>query len=146
MHRLTPALRKQILEMISNGVPMSTAAVANGVPKRTFFEWAAKGRGDDAVEPYRSFAVEVDKAQETWAARTVSRVDAASEKDWRAGAWLLERRRPDEFGDPAKGGVTVNVGVLVASPEWRDLSERLLDRLAPFPEALEAVEIGRAHV
>lgn len=137
--RLTPKLRASILEMILTGVPIGTAAVACGIPKRTFFDWLSKGRGEDAADPYRTFAVEVDEAQEAWAARAVRRIDAAGEKDYRALAWLLERRRPDEFGDPAKGGVVVNVGVLVESAEWRDLSQRLLDRLSGFPEALAAV-------
>lgn len=125
--------------MILTGVPIGTAAVANGIPKRTFFEWLAKGRGDEGAEPYRTFAVEVDEAQEAWAARAVRRIDQAGEKDYRALAWLLERRRPEEFGDPAKGGVVVNVGVLVESAEWRALSDELVDVLAPFPDALAAV-------
>lgn len=118
---------------------MKTAAVANGIPERTFHDWLGKGRLEDAVEPYRSFVGEVEQAMEAWAARAVQRIDVHGEKDWRAEAWLLERRRPDEFGDPAKGGVVVNVGVLVESPEWRDLSQRLLERLSAFPEALAAV-------
>jgi hypothetical protein len=138
--RLTPKLRGQVLEMIGAGIPLKTAAVANGVPARTFFDWLAKGRAEDAAEPYASFAREVDEAMERWAARAVRRIDTHGEKDWRAEAWLLERKRPEEWADPNRAGVvTVNVGVLVESAEWRDLAERLLDRLAPFPEALAAV-------
>ena len=147
--RLTPALRSRILEMILEGVPLTTASIANGIPKRTFFDWLEKGRAEDAIEPYRTFAAEVVEAQERWAASTVRQINAATAKDWRAGMTLLERQRPSEWGDPNRAGaVTVNVGVIVESPEWRALSERLLVALAPFPEALDAVlgELGGGQV
>ena len=109
--------------MILTGVPLTTASIANGIPKRTFFEWLEKGRADDAVEPYRTFAWEVTQAQETWAARTVQQISAATAKDWRAGMTLLERQRPAEWADPHRAGTTVNVNI---DAERRDLLDRAL--------------------
>lgn len=140
--RLTPKLRAAILEMILEGVPLSTAAVASGIPKRTFFEWLAKGRDDGAEDPYLTFAIEVDEAQEAWAARSVQRIDAAGDKDYRALTWLLERRRPEEFGDHSRAAhvnVQITAQSIVASPEWQEIEDRLMAALRPFPAALAAV-------
>lgn len=142
--RLTPELRKLIMEMILDGVPIGTAAVAAGIPKRTFFDWLSKGRGDGAREPYRSFTVEVDEAQEVWAARAVQRIDAAGDKDYRALTWMLERKHPDEWGDHSKAGINVQVNVQ-ASPEWRELLSRVTAVLRDkHPDALRtlAAEFG----
>ena len=44
--RLTPALRHASSRMILDRVSgVRAAEVANGIPKRTFFEWVERGRG-----------------------------------------------------------------------------------------------------
>lgn len=148
--RLTPALRQRILEMILQGVPLTTTAIANGIPKRTFFDWLEKGRADDAVDPYRTFAEEVVAAQETWAARTVQTINAAAAKDWRAGMTLLERQRPLEWGDPNRGGTVVNLTVV--EQERSQLADRMAAAavrvLGSDPELLERfmAELGAGTV
>ncbi len=42
-------------------------------------------------------------------------------------------------GELREGGTTVNVAILTDSPQWGALRARILDALAPYPEALEAV-------
>jgi hypothetical protein len=68
--------------------------------------------------------------------RDLARIDRAGDKDWRSLAWKLERRHPGEFADRSRQGGDVNVNFnmarIVASPEWHQLSERLLAVLAPF--------------
>ena len=84
--------------------------------------------------------------------RDLARIDHAGDKDWRSLAWKLERRHPAEFADRSRQGGDVNFNFntarIIASPEWLQLSERLLAALAPFPDALDAVvaELSRDQV
>lgn len=145
---LTEVRLSLILEQVALGVPPQTAAVASGVPERTWKNWLAAGRLEDAVEPYLSMVQRVEAAIAFFQHSQVRVINLAAERDARHAEWLLERRAPEEWADRTKGGVTVNVGVIVESPEWRALSARLLEVLAPFPDALDAVlvELGGGTV
>lgn len=128
---------------------MTTAAVASGVPRRTFQEWLSKGRREDAVEPYKSMADRIEAALAVYHESRVELVQVGAEKDPRLAFQELERRFKDDWGDPRlTAGVTVNVGVILESPEWLELRARLLRALAAFPDALAAVvvELGSGHV
>lgn len=138
-----------ILEQVAVGVPPQTAAVAAGVPAKTWRNWLSRSREAEPVEPYRSMGERLEAAVTFYHQSRVHVVHAGAEKDPRLAQWELERRFPNEWGDKSRpGGVVVNVGVLVESPEWRALSERLLLVLLPFPDALAAVvgELGGAGV
>lgn len=131
---------KAICAKVSRGVPQAAAAGALGIPRRTLQNWLAIGRQVGASEPYASFAARMQEALDQFHESRAVQVVEHAEKDPRSAMFLLERRFPDEWADPGRaGGVTVNVGVLVESPEWRDLASRLLDRLSAFPDALAAV-------
>lgn len=142
---LTPRRLNAILEKVRNGVPPQTAAGTLGIPRQTWSKWLQQGRAENAVEPYKSLADKLDAAVDTWHESRVKTIEDAGEKDYRASAWLLERRLRDQYGDP-KGDVNVqvNLAAIVAAPEWLELRDRLLRALAPFPEALAAVvgELG----
>lgn len=142
---LTPRRLNLILEKVRNGVPPQTAAGTLGIPRQTWSKWLTLGRADGAVEPYRSLADRLDAAVDEWHESRVKTIEDAGQKDYRASAWLLERRLRDQYGDP-KGDVNVQVtlAAIVQSPDWLDLRDRLLRALSPFPEAMAAVvgELG----
>lgn len=143
---LTPTRIRSICAKIEKGVPQTAAAGALGIPKRTLDNWLKWGRADGAEGIYLDFVEAVDRARSKFHASRAVQVVEHAEKDPRSAMFILERRFPDDWADQSKagGGVTVNVGLIVESPEWRALSERLLSVLAPFPDALEAViaELG----
>lgn len=109
---ISPKVRQEVLDRVKHGVPAGTAAVACGVHRRTFQRWLEEGRRDNAREPYRKFAADIEQAFMEWQASKVTEIDRHAEKDWRAGAWMLERLDPATYGDHLKGGgSTVNVQV-----------------------------------
>lgn len=142
---LTPRRLNLILEKVERGVPPQTAAGTLGIPRATWARWLGQGRAEDAVEPYKSLADRLDAAVDAWHESRVKTIEDAGEKDYRASAWLLERRLRDQYGDP-KGDVNVqvNLAAIVQSPDWLELRDRLLRALAPFPDAMAAVvgELG----
>ena len=133
---MPPKVRSALIKMVADGVPFGTACQAIGVPERTFQEWMQKGRAEDAREPYKSFAVEVEKAFALWQVDRVAII--AASPDPRAHQWLLERRNVKEWGDPRRGevNVQVNLSAIMESPDWQKLRDDLVRSLAAYPDAL----------
>jgi len=90
---LTPAVHKSIIKKLSEGNWLTTSAQAAGVSQRSVMRWIQRGKGEmpgkDAIEPYASFAKDVERAISKAEVQLVS--DLQRESDWRAKAWLLER-------------------------------------------------------
>jgi transposase len=80
---------------------------------------------------YVDFVRDADVALAEGKAILVARVHSASEKDWRAAAWMLERKFPSQYGQTLRSDVTAKVDVKVS----QDLSKLSDDEL----EALRAL-------
>jgi hypothetical protein len=92
---------------------VAVAATYAGISAKTAQEWIRRGEGRDvrpAVEPYVSFAREVDQARAHAEVAAVLLIRRAMARDWRAAAWFLEntcpewrrRRDPGEVAEPAR--------------------------------------------
>lgn len=133
-------MRQEILERIRQGVPAGTAAMSCGVHRRTFQRWLELGRREDAREPYKAFALQIEEAFSHWQVAKISEVDAAGVKDWRSAAWMLERLVPEDFADQTRVGGTV-VNLTVVEQERSQLADRMAAAavrvLGGDPELLE---------
>ena len=91
--KLTPVVFKTILEAVSQGNWIDTAAQSVGITKRVIHRWIQIGRGDHPtrkpVEPFITFSQEIETALAKAEQSLVK--DLRKEADWRAKAWLLER-------------------------------------------------------
>jgi hypothetical protein len=56
----------------------------------------------DNVKRDKKFLAEVEKARLGEKFRNLARVAQATQRDWKAAAWLLERRHPKEFAQMQK--------------------------------------------
>ena len=74
---------------------------------------------DNAEEPYRSFAAVMRSAAAEAEDRAVQQVMSAGNRDWRASAWWLERRNPDEWAAQKEAAVKVATtgGVQIFLPD-----------------------------
>lgn len=88
--RLTPQVQEQLRLYVTAGAPIPHACVAAGIPWPTCKDWLRKGRA--GIAPYVDFVRALDQAKAAWTVGAVMRVTKAADKDWRASAWLLERR------------------------------------------------------
>lgn len=98
-YKLTEAVRKAIVDSISNGVPRCYAVKRAGVNHTTFCRWLRNGK--KSADPHsleRQLYLDVEKAHAEAVARNVELVQTAAIDTWQAAAWWLERRCPAEFG------------------------------------------------
>jgi transposase len=92
--KLTPELQKTITEAIVIGATYQAAAEYAGISYDAFNEWM-KRTGKQYVE----FRQSVMKANAQARVNLVAKIQMSAKKgDWRAAAWILERRFRDEYG------------------------------------------------
>ena len=81
--------KDELFRLLSDGLPVTLATAAAGIGRTTFYNWM-----NDA-----KFAEQVEAAQARAVAPLLDRIrTAASNGQWQAAAWILERRWPGEFG------------------------------------------------
>jgi transposase len=121
--KLTPEVQEKILLHLRVGAYMETAAACAGIAKDTLYAWLKKGaRGE---KPYAEFAEKVHKAVAESESRDLATVLKASQKNWTAAAWRLERRFPERYGRNDR--VKVEANVEVAGGELLAKLTRLFD-------------------
>lgn len=122
----TPEMRGKICKLVNAGAPLPYACEAAGMSWNTVKVWLRRGRAGE--EPYATFVQEWKAAKAAWVAGSVLRVTKAGERNWKAAAWLLERRVP-EFRPPTKhehthkGRVAVDLAAMSTADLQRELAE-----------------------
>jgi hypothetical protein len=142
--KLTPEVQGEVVKALLGGSPPEAACAYAGIQRSTYYEWLKRGRAalSDAngnaaqvVEenPYAGFVVAVDHALSRFITGTVATIGAAgrtrSEGDWRALAWLLERRFPGLFGQRTRHEITGRDGGPIELEHAIVLDPGALDRL-----------------
>jgi hypothetical protein len=100
---LTDDITERITAVLRSGGYVQAAASAASVPVRTYNHWLERGDpegSDPKDEPYRVFREKVERAVAEGEAVNVALISRAAQKDWKAAAWLLERRHPDRWAGP----------------------------------------------
>lgn len=95
---LTPEMQQRIVDAITAGNYLDTAASYAGIARSTLHDWLKRGRAKEAEEPFASFVAAVDEAMGKAETRFVALIAEAAKTTWTAGAWWLERRYPERWG------------------------------------------------
>jgi hypothetical protein len=99
--KLTPAVQELIMQALSVGATHRITCEYAGISQETLYTWLDKGR--EGKEPYLEFFEQFTRTQGRTAVKWLAQIEqAASQGDWRALAWKLERRYPQEFSATAK--------------------------------------------
>jgi hypothetical protein len=118
--KLTEPIAKQIELAVRDGASYRVAAKHAGVSERTFHRWMTRGQDEQerieaaeareasersccprrAEKSFWQFWQRIEQADAEAQVRAAAQISAAAAKDWRAAAWLLERRDPATFGPP----------------------------------------------
>ena len=126
---MTPPVRAQIVNAVTAGVSIGRAAELAGVSGECVRLWRRQGEADERAgrtgTPQAAFVRALAEAR----AKIVGLVEgsvvnaAVRGRDWRAGAWWLERQYPDEYG--RKDTVTVEIQQQMATDLLDFLQARL---------------------
>ncbi len=127
-----PHIKVRICQALEAGATYEKAAHYAGLGVSTMYKWLADGREEDEGI-YREFLDEVKKAESKFLLKHLSNIGlAAKHGDWKASAWLIERRHPEYRTNviPEKNEfeVTIQIGT--------DTSE-LIAQLKPTEKLLE---------
>lgn len=87
--KYTPERRDIIIEGVRTGLTYRLAAAGAGIHQDTITDWKAK----HADFSERLLVAEAEAAQ-----AAMDRIKTASKDDWRAAAWILEHRHPEDYG------------------------------------------------
>lgn len=109
---------QKVLGAVANGLNVQDACAVAGISKQTLY---------NHVNSDPSFAEEFEKAQVSFKLTHLRNVASASQNDWRASAWILERKFKDEFSlrqeMVGKDGADLNFQVTIvdASTDEQDI-------------------------
>lgn len=93
--KLTPETQAKIAGYVNAGAPIPSACAAASVSWNTVKVWLARGKLGE--QPYADFVDAMEQAKGRWVAGSVMRITKAGDSDWKAAAWLLERRAAEDF-------------------------------------------------
>lgn len=89
--------RKLVLDVLATGGSRNDAAKMAGTTRQTI---------GNEVRANPEFAAAIDAAEVHGKVSLIERVFNASEDDWKAAAWMLERKYPKEFGKRAPDAIS----------------------------------------
>lgn len=125
----TPTAQERVLAAIRMGATYELAARAGGISHDTLTRWRQHAHDDstDGAAPEACeacvFCVAFTRVEAEAAEQALDAINRAMLDDWRAAAWFLERRYPQEWGkgggDAAQGG-SVQINVRYVN-DWRGL-------------------------
>lgn len=97
--KLTKQVESDLTVLLAQGVPIKLAASATNVSPRSVRRWLHEGDLRERVAELRTARrVDPDGSGARLEARLAVLILKASEHDWRASAWWLERRWPERWG------------------------------------------------
>lgn len=110
-------LAKKIVDALELGNTRKTSYMLAGISADTFAAWLLR---------FSAFSASVKAAEQKAIARNVGLVQQAAIKDWKAAAWFLERKDPDNWKE--RKGVDIDLTRLTEE-EFEEL-ERIRDKAA----------------
>ena len=99
--KLTPEVHEAIVDGINAGLTFRLSCARAGVTPATFYNWLKKGEVAQSGALMEFFNA-VERAKADSALRLISQITLQAPTDWRAAAFILERRFPDDYGRRAE--------------------------------------------
>jgi hypothetical protein len=99
--KLTEERHEHMMNLFRNGASNSVAADMSGISEKTIYTWLEKGKADEKEgndTKFARFLHDFKKHKGSYDFKNIDIISEAAETQWQAAAWMLERRRPKEFG------------------------------------------------
>jgi transposase len=94
--KLIPEIKTKLLKALAAGNHYEPACAYAGISYQTFRNWMKRGETASRGE-YLEFFETVQGAIAQGEIASVAKIKKAEDSDWRAAAWMLERRHPDRW-------------------------------------------------
>ena len=91
---MTPEVQETICKAIRIGATYQAAAEAAGVSYETFNEWRKC-----KTTKFLRFSEAIDRANADAQLELLQKIQNFTDKDWRAGTWILEHRFKQDYGN-----------------------------------------------
>lgn len=115
--KFTPAVRQLIVDGLKAGLPIRHACALAGIDTAQFYRWRTRGETAAEGSTWRQFFLDCEGAQAEMVKGSLAVItQAATDGDWRAAAWKLERRMPEQFG--ARERPAASSGPVVIELAW----------------------------
>jgi hypothetical protein len=139
--KLTDEVKTKLLQALAFGATQRLAAEYAGVGESTFRAWMASKRGAE----FLALQAAVKEATAKGSVGALAKIQkAATDGQWQAAAWLLERRHPEEYG--RRQIVALTRAPIVAEPADLEAAAvrgvGLVDAAVIWQRQLSAVEAG----
>lgn len=119
---LDPILLDKLVAIISLGITKKDACASVGIHRDTLHQW--ERWGEAGKEPFAEWLPKLRAAQVETKVYMLGLMQKAASGDWRAGAWLLEKLYPKEYGRLLQIEAEVeNVGFDLSGLSDRDLRD-----------------------
>ncbi len=107
--KLTPELQERICNYIENGYTIEQACALAGINVATYYNWKKWGRQAKSGKFFEFFkaAETSEKVAEAKFLSTILKAAVGDDEkgiksDWRAAAWYLERKNPEQWAKTEK--------------------------------------------
>ena len=96
-NKCTAELVQKAVKLKKGGAPNKSIAMALGITEGTFYRWVSTPKTDSQ----RELSEQLKKAEADYDNALLGIIaKAAQERDWKAAAWLLERKHPEQYARP----------------------------------------------
>ena len=141
-YKRSSELEKKIIKRIGEGASFSDAPRLEGIDESSFRRWRkcknAQGEEDTTLRDRRcwdcancALQKRCDEAESRFKQECVQTIYKAGAKNWKARAWLLERRYRDEYGTKT---TVENSGEVIYSDPSRELVNRIVGNTKEQPK------------
>lgn len=95
---LTASKQRVILSAIERGLSYKQASALAGISYDSFNRWRKQGMSPEATPEIRDFCNQLEASQARGADSLLATInDACKKGSWKAAAWMLERRFPENW-------------------------------------------------
>ena len=97
--KYSEAIIKEMCTLIEEGLPNKDAAALIGICESTLYKWLSNDLDNPLLEMQKTeFLESMGAAKARRHHKLASIIIKASETNWRAAAWYLERTEPEDYG------------------------------------------------
>jgi hypothetical protein len=124
--KLTDELADLLLAKIASGAFLNVACESVGIASKSLEEWTRRGAADNEAgldTIFSRFWMRLHRARASHEIELARKVEEKTDEDWRAGAFVLERRYRERWGRDDKQNQGVNVTLVLGDKQQEILLE-----------------------